>query len=403
MDFEVLIVGTDINAYYMARCYHEAYGRKAKLIGKQEMAFTSYSKIIDLTIEPNLWNPEVFKKTLEDFALQHQGKKLILIGTNDTYVRLIVENRDFLSKYYLFNYVDLDLLNNLLIKDRFYSYFANSNLDFPKTFIYSCTTRPEIPDMFTYPLILKPGDSVMYYKCEFPGKSKVYKIKSREELYETIKLIEDSGYTANLVIQEFIPGDDSALYDSMFYCNTKKKAQVMTFAQIGLQEHTNTGVGNCTVLANGFDEHGYKEEFVYKLKDFLESIGYQGFAEFDMKYDIRDGKYKVLEINPRQSRSAYYLAACGHNLVKSLVDDLVYGKEYEPTLIREKMVLSFVPKSVIKKYVTNPKLKAEIKRLIREGKIVDPLYYKKDLPLKRVIYLLLRDINYHKKYKRHKW
>ena len=39
VDFEVLIVGTDINAYYMARCYHEAYGRKAKLIGKQEMAF----------------------------------------------------------------------------------------------------------------------------------------------------------------------------------------------------------------------------------------------------------------------------------------------------------------------------------------------------------------------------
>lgn len=403
MDFEVLIVGTDINAYYMARCYHEAYGRKAKLIGKQEMAFTSYSKIIDLTIEPNLWNPEVFKKTLEDFALQHQGKKLILIGTNDTYVRLIVENRDFLSKYYLFNYVDLDLLNNLLIKDCFYTYFSDSILDFPKTFIYSCITKPEIPDMFPYPLILKPGDSVMYSECDFPSKSKVYKIKSKDELYETIRLIEDSGYTGNLIIQEFIPGDDSALFDSMFYCNTKKKTQIMTFAQIGLQEHTNTGIGNCTVLVNGYDEHGYKEENVYKLKEFLESIGYQGFAEFDIKYDMRDGKYKVLEINPRQSRSAYYLAACGYNLVKTLVDDLVYGKEHEPVLLRDKIVLSFVPKAVIRKYVVNPKLKAEIKRLIKKGKIVDPLYYKKDLPLKRRIYLFLRDINYRRKYKKYKW
>ena len=115
VDFEVLIVGTDINAYYMARCYHEAYGRKAKLIGKQEMAFTSYSKIIDLTIEPNLWNPEVFKKTLEDFALQHQGKKLNLIGTNDTYVRLIVENRDFLSKYYYFHLLDFYGLIDFLV------------------------------------------------------------------------------------------------------------------------------------------------------------------------------------------------------------------------------------------------------------------------------------------------
>ncbi len=68
---------------------------------------------------------------------------------------------------------------------------------------------------------------------------------------------------------------------------------MLLFAQIGLQEHTPTGIGNCTVLVNGYSEYGYPEELIYKLKDFLESIGYQGFAEFDLKYDIRDKKYKV--------------------------------------------------------------------------------------------------------------
>lgn len=403
MDFEVLIIGTDINAYYMARCYHEAYGKKAKLIGKQAMAFTSLSNIIDLTIEPNLWDQEVFKKTLETFALEHQGKKIVLIGTNDTYVRLIIENKDFLSKYYVFNYVDLEMLDNLLVKDNFYTFFANSGLDMPQTFIYSCTTKPVITEEFSYPLILKPGNGVMYYKCKFPNQSKVYKIKNKEELSSTIKIIEDSGYTDNLIIQEFIPGDDSALFDSVFYCSKDKKAQVMTFAQIGLQEQTNTGVGNCTVLVNGFDEHGYKEELVYKLKDFLESIGYQGFAEFDMKYDERDGKYKVLEVNPRQSRSGYYLCACGHNLVKSLVDDLIYNKEVPLTLIKEEMLLSFVPKSVMRKYIISEPLKKEINKLIKLGKIVDPLDYKKDRPFKRRIYLFLRGINYKKKYKKYKW
>jgi D-aspartate ligase len=403
MDFEVLIIGTDINAYYMARCYHEAYGRKANLIGKQAMAFTSLSNIINLKIEPNLWDDNIFKKTLEEFTLQHKNKKILLIGTNDTYVRLIIENKEFLSKYFVFNYVDLEMLDNLLIKDKFYTVFANSGLDMPKTFIYSCTERPLIPDEFMYPLILKPGNSVMYYKCEFPGKSKVYKIKSRDELLQTVKTIEDSGYVDNLIIQEFIPGDDSALYDSMFYCSKNKKAQIMTFAQIGLQEQTNTGVGNCTVLVNGFDEHGYKEEIVYKLKDFMESIGYQGFAEFDMKYDSRDGKYKVLEINPRQSRSGYYLAACGHNLVKSLVDDLIYDEDKPLILIKDKMLLTFVPKSVIRKYVESDALKKQINKLIKQGKIVDPLYYKKDLPIKRRIYLFLRGINYKKKYKKYKW
>ena len=30
MNFELLILGSDINAYYMARCYHEEYNKKAE-------------------------------------------------------------------------------------------------------------------------------------------------------------------------------------------------------------------------------------------------------------------------------------------------------------------------------------------------------------------------------------
>lgn len=95
------------------------------------------------------------------------------------------------------------------------------------------------------------------------------------------------------------------------------------------------------------------------MKDFLEKIGYQGFAEFDLKYDNRDGSYKIFEINPRQARSSYYLTACGHNLVKYLVDDLVEKKTLPFTIIKDKMALSFVPKSVINKYVTSPITKGD--------------------------------------------
>ena len=49
MDFEILILGSDANAYYMARCAHEAYHKKAHLIGKDPLSFTKYSNI--LTIE----------------------------------------------------------------------------------------------------------------------------------------------------------------------------------------------------------------------------------------------------------------------------------------------------------------------------------------------------------------
>ena len=122
-----------------------------------------------------------------------------------------------------------------------------------------------------------------------------------------------------------------------------------------------------------------------------------------MKYDFRDQKYKVLEINPRQSRSGYYVCASGNNLIKYLIDDLIYNKEKEFKIIKEKLVLSFVPKKIIKKYIENNKLKKEIKEIIKNKKIINPLKYKKDKNIKRKLYLLYRDFNYLKKYKKYKF
>ena len=177
----------------------------------------------------------------------------------------------------------------------------------------------------------------------------------------------------------------------------------MSFAQLALQEHTPTGIGNCTVLVNAYNEYGNTEIIKDKLKKFLTDIGYTGIAEFDLKYDTRDNKFKVFEINPRQARSSYYLTACGYNLAEYLIDDLIYNKKHEFKFIEEKMVLSFVPIKVIKKYVENKKIKEQIFKLIKQRKFVRPLRYKKDKNLKRKLWLIVRDYNYMKKYKNNTW
>ena len=403
-NIKVLIIGTDINAYYMARCYHELTGRKADLIGKANMAFTSVSKITNIQIEDNLWDNDTFVKVLLNYAEKNKNSRILLIGTNDNYVKLISENKKILEKYYIFNYPDIEIVNNLLIKEKFYTKYKDMGLDMPLTYFYKCNQNDNIENLKKYfkeyPIIIKPSDGVEYHHLD-EVLDKVYKVYNDEKLEEVIKKIENAGYNNTLIIQEFIPGDDSALFDSLFYVGKDKEAKLATFAQIGLQEHTPTGIGNCTVLVNGFDEHGYKEEIVYKLKEFIEKIGYQGFAEFDIKYDKRDNKYKVLEINPRQSRSGYYMAACGYNLVETLINDLIQNKEMTFKIIKEKYVLSFVPKKVINKYIENKKLKKEINILIKNKKLINPLKYKKDMSLGRIKYMFLRDRNYIKKYKKY--
>jgi D-aspartate ligase len=319
----------------------------------------------------------------------------------------MVENQKFLKQYYYFYAIDLKLLDKLLIKSKFYTEFKKSGLDMPKTYIYRCNGKEDINykniSKFKYPIIIKPSDGVIYYKHKFVGQAKVYRAWNKKELNKIVKEIEESGYDEDLIIQEFIPGDDSRLFDSIFFCGKDKKAKLVTFAQIGLQEHTSTGVGNCTLLVNGYSEFGDYSKQIKKMKKFLESINYEGFAEFDLKYDERDKKYKVFEINPRQARSSYYLTGCGYNLVKYMVDDLINDKPLSYEEIKEKMVLTFVPKTVIKKHVKNIKLKKEILSLMKKGKYVKPLYYKKDMNIKRRVWLFLRNINYIKKYKHNNW
>lgn len=400
---KVLIIGTDINAYYMSRCYHELTGKKADIIGNRAIPYTSISNSI---VIKDFNNKENFRKALINYGEENKKNNILLIATSDLYAKMVMEEKSLLEKYYVFNYPNINIINNLLVKETFYETYKNMGLDMPETYIYKCNKNDDINKIKKYfkeyPIIIKPSDVVEYHNLE-EILDKVYKIYNEEELEKVILKIEKAGYNNNLIIQEFIPGDDSALFDSIFYVGKNKKAQIATFAQIGLQEHTPTGIGNCTVLVNGYDEHGYKEELIYKLKEFLEKIGYQGFAEFDMKYDSRDGKYKVLEINPRQSRSGYYVSACGCNLVEYLIDDLIYNKEKEFKIIKEKLILSFVPKKIIKKYIKNENLIKEINKLIKNKKIVNPIKYRKDKGIKRKLYLFYRDLNYFKKYKKYKF
>lgn len=400
-NFDVLIIGTDINAYTMARNYHELYGKKANIIGKEEMKFTSCSSITNIIYEPDLWDGDVFRETLKKYAERQKKDKILLIGTNDFYVRLIVENKEYLEKWYVFNYPNLQIIDQFMKKNLFYETYKEQ-LDLPKTFIYSCKEKKLELDL-QFPVVVKPGDGVSYYKHKFEGQNKVFRAADLSELKQIIKKIEDSGYKENLVIQEFIPGGDAALFDCMFYCNSKGKAEIATFAQIGLQEHTPTGVGNCTVLVNGYSEYGIDETVIYKLKNFLETVGYTGWAEVDLKYDNRDQKYKVLEINTRQARCSYYVTACGYNLVEALIDDLLLHKDKKFCFVTEKRVLSFVPKNILYKKVRSKPLLNQVKELVKEKKFYSPLHYEGDTCFKRRVYLFLRGLNYRKKYKRENW
>ena len=144
-----------------------------------------------------------------------------------------------------------------------------------------------------------------------------------------------------------------------------------------------------------------------QIKDivkFMESIGYKGFAEIDMKYDARDNKFKVLEINARQGRCSYYLTPLGYNLIKVMADDIIFDEQKEFKVLKEKVLLSFVPKGIIKKYCkNNPRFRQEALLLWKKKKLVKPMDCKYDKNFLRFLQLRKRWFNYYKEYKNSYW
>lgn len=405
MKHKVCLIGSDMNTYYMARCYHEAYGETVDVIATEPIRFTQYSSIVNITYHPDLKTNEGFVKALLEYARANFiEEKILLIPCHDVYVRLLVENKEALCDHFVFNSPDLAIVDSFLVKEKFYKTYADSGLSFAKTLYYDCKeeeTAP-IPKEMYYPLIIKPSNGIEYGKHHFAGQPKVFKATTPDNAVNFINKVKASGYQDTLIVQEFIPGDDSYLFDCVFYVNTKHKAELATFAQIGLQEHSPSAIGNCTVLMNGVNPFGKTEETVEACRKFLEGIGYNGFAEFDLKYDRRDKTFKVLEINPRQARSSYYIAALGHNLMTTLVEDVFEKKENDFVLLTDEVLLSMVPKNVLKKYVQNDDYKAEALKLWKAHKKVDPLKYKGEKSFKHRFYLILRAANYRKKYKNNK-
>lgn len=404
--FKALILGNDINAYYLARCYHELTGRKADLIGieipgRKSFAYTRFTNILNIRYVKNLWDENIFLNTLEEYYKENQDEPILLVSSNETYSIFIARNKDTLKDKFYFSYPSEKLQATLVNKEKFYKTYSKSVLDLPKTIYYDCKKSKPLNKKLTYPVIVKPANVILFKHITFAGKKKIYRLNSLEEVNEVISYFKKGGYDDTLIIQEYIPGDDSHLFDAVVYVDKNHKTKLVSFAQIGLQEHNPGMIGNAAVIINGYSEYEGVDKQIEKIVTFMDEIGYQGFAEFDMKYDERTKEFKVMEINARQGRCSYYITPCGYNLIEVLAQDLIFNEEIEFKIIDNVQLETFVPKIIVKKYITNKEYKKNVLKLWK--KRVNPLHYKKDTNFLRKLLLIKININYIRQYKKNRW
>lgn len=393
-DFLPLLFGNDINVYSVARAIYEEYGFKSKCFCKALKSTCYKSKMIDLELVDGLDTNEIFLKTVNEYAKKHSDKKILAVGCGDNYVKCLAANKDKFEKNVVAPYADYEFLESLMDKEKFYALCEKHGIDYPKTYICTADNKDNLEIPFDAPYIMKPANQVEYYRHHFDGQKKVFKLDTKEELEEVIAKTYAAGYKDHLIIQDFLPGDDTHMRVLTSYSDKNGKVKMMCLGHVLLEEHTPYGIGNHAVIITE-----YEKELTEKFKRLLDDIGYTGFSNFDIKFDSRDGKYKAFEINTRQGRSNFYVTGSGYNVAKLYADDYIYNQPIAASAAKDEHLWMVVPKKVAFDYA--PEYKEKMKKLIKEHKYVNPLFFKPDNGFVRRFRLYKSQFSHFAKFKKY--
>jgi predicted ATP-grasp superfamily ATP-dependent carboligase len=168
------------------------------------------------------------------------------------------------------------------------------------------------------PVLVKPEHPVGF-KQRF--RRQAFRCETLGEVEDAYTQAEEFG----AMVQELIPGEDDALYTVGSYV-ARDGRPLGVFSGRKLQQ-TPPGIGTCRV-----GEAVWVQDAVDAALRLLEAFDYVGLSQVEFKRDPRDGKFKLMEINPRLWQWHGLAAACGIDLPRIAYADLVGEKPSEATM-----------------------------------------------------------------------
>ncbi len=392
--FVPVLLGTETSVYNMARAFYEAYGIRSVAYGQKPLQQTANSKFVTVRCNKDFGEPEGFVRVLNKEASRFRGRTALLLSCGDSYTKLLSACRDRLDPVYLPVCPSEEVAYAVNFKAQFYEICEKAGVPYPKTV---ALRGPELEHFdFAFPVVLKPDDADDYRDHPFAGQKKAFILQDMPSLQKALKDTYAAGYEGIMLLQEFIPGGDENMRVVNGYKRSDGKLALMAMGQPLLEDYSPMAIGNyMVILASGCDE-------VYDtVEKLLEHIPYLGYFNLDLKYDRRDGQYKVFDFNPRMGRSSYYVTLAGNNLAECVVDDFIVGAPAVTKRAHEETVWADVPNSIVKKYVNDGPDKEKALQLMAEGKCGGTFKNSGDTNWKRRLRQIRTDLRNIRNYKRY--
>lgn len=392
--FIPIILGGNLGSYSTARSFYEAYKVTSLILCTLVTGPINYSIFIKPIIEPNMMDPAALFQRLKELDDEYPDTKKLILSSTDNLVELLINHKADFPEDWIVPYVDTENFYRSTNKASFYSICEEIGVPYPKTLVIN-EYEENLP--FDFPIIIKPTDSMKFHAIDYPGKEKVYICKDQAAYKDIIQDMKANGYDADIVLQEYIPGDDSLVGVATVYSSHRTgEVKLVSFGQTLLEDHTPSAIGNHLVILTR-----QEDQIVRDVKKLVQATGWTGFSNFDVKFDTRDQTYKFFELNARLGRSNYYVTAAGKNTAEYYVKDYIENSPIEFSVADEQVLYSAVPKRLLLQNLLSEKTKQLVRQLYRSNKVFHPLYSKDETNLKRKLYVKMATINYFKKFKQY--
>lgn len=226
---------------------------------------------------------------LLDEAKSKELEGSVVFALDDVSVSFLAKHREQLAQRFLLDDALPDLHLAMLDKQRTLELAAEAGVAAPKHLrVRSLDDLDRVRDEFEFPVVIKPV-SAHLFRRHFPG-IKIVVVDDESKLRSDVERFLEKDL--EIIICEMIPGPDSQLSSYYTYHDADGQPQFHYTKRILRRHRLNCGKATYHIA-------DWLPETAEAGKKFFSGIGFRGLGNVEFKHDLRDGRLKLIECNPR--------------------------------------------------------------------------------------------------------
>jgi len=248
--------------------------------------YSRYTKIAQRV--PSLLDAKDMVQALLDFGQAHQLYGWVLFPTRDEHVATLSQCREELSGIFRVPTPPWETIKWLWDKRNTYQLARDLEIPTPRTWYpRSVKDLEEVEGHF--PVAIKPAIKEHFI---YSTRDKAWRADNPAQLRDLFERALQIIPVEEIMIQDLIPGDGTCQYS---YCSFFKNGDSIANLTARRRRQHPFEFGRSSTYVETV-ELQLLEEYSQR---FLRAIDYYGLVEVEYKYDLRDGQYRLLDVNGR--------------------------------------------------------------------------------------------------------